>query len=409
MRLIVTQALQAIRANWLRAGITMVIIAIGIMALVGVLASIDAIKSSLSGSFSALGANTFRVQNRQSSVKLGGRGQNEKPFPEIEYLEAKRFQQMLRSADAVSLNQAATFTAKASYQDRKTNPNLVVQGGDANYLKTARFEIQEGRQFTPDEDESGAKVAIIGAEIKNKLFPYESAIGKTINVDNHIYHVIACLAEVGSSFGSSADEFVIIPMNTLRYDFSEYVRSFSVSVYVEDAARMGDVEEDARGIFRQVRGLKPGEADNFSFAKSDEFIEKFLENFKILTLSAIFITIVTMLGASVALLNVMLVSVTERTNEIGIRKALGATQNSILSQFLTEAILICQIGGFLGISLGLLAGNLVSRLLKNPMFIFPWPIIGLGVVLCLIVGVAAGIYPAWKAAKVDPIVSLRYE
>ena len=237
--------------------------------------------------------------------------------------------------------------------------------------------------------------------------PAESPIGKVINVSGSTYKVIGVFDRVGSSGSSGADESCVIPISTLRNDQTN-VGSLTLNVYVEDATRMDYLMEEARGNFRLIRNVRLEEEDNFVVSRSDAFVEQLMSNLRILTISAQVIALITLLGASVALLNVMLVSVTERTNEIGLRKALGATRSNILIQFLMEAIVICQIGGLLGILMGLPIGNLLGVLVMKGDFVVPWAWIAIGIVICFVVGVGSGFYPAWKAAKVDPIESLHH-
>ncbi|MFN0204225.1 MAG: ABC transporter permease [Bacteroidia bacterium] len=406
----ILQALAAIRANAVRAGITMFIIAIGLMALVGVVTSIDGVKYWLISSFSTLGANTFRVVNRAATVKIGGgRRFNEPKVTPISLAEAMNFKQQFGNQADVCITGSGNFQATIKYQQEKTNPNIQLIGTDENYLKAYRYSIVEGRNFTQDELSSGAKAIIIGWEVKKKIFPYQSPIGLKINADNHIYKVIGVLGELGTSGSNGGDKICIIPVSTLHNDFSSDNRSFTLNVFVSRPEEMEQFMEEARGIFRFVRKLMPQEPNNFDVVKSDQFAEEVMRDLGLLTFSATLIAFITLFGASVALLNVMLVSVTDRTKEIGIRKALGATKWNILSQFLTEAILICQIGGMLGIVLGLAAGNAVSHYIMKTGFVVPWAWIFAGIFICFIVGIASGLYPAWKAARVDPIESLRYE
>lgn len=404
----INQSLDAIRANLLRAGITILIIALGITALVVVMTSIEGVKSGMLDSFSSLGSNTFKIQNQASAVGFhGGRGRRVN-YPAIEYRQALEFKESFSGLATVSISVNAGGTFTISYRENATNGNIAMEGVEENYLETARYKLAEGRGIS-DEDVSLARnVIVLGAEVKETLFPYESSVGKFVTANNNIYKVIGAFEKMGTTGMSGGDKIVVTPVSTVRAHYPR-LGSFTLNVFVSDAARIDYLMEEARGYFRLVRSLRLDQEDNFSISKSDSFVNQFLEQMKILTISAQIIAFITLLGASVALLNVMLVSVTERTNEIGVRKAMGASRNNILTQFLMEAVVICQVGGVLGVLLGIGVGNMVSTMMFNAGFVVPWNWIITGLIACLVVGVASGYYPAWKAAKVDPIESLRYE
>ncbi len=404
----VFQSLEAIRNNLFRAGITIFIIALGITALIGVLTTIEGVKSSMSTNFSSMGANTFRIRNFNSQIRINGRGRRrQKRFPQITYRQAVKFKQDTEGLMVASVSGSGGGTHVVSFQNRKTNGNVQLSGADENYLVAIRTPIASGRSINLDDVTLARNVVVIGHEIKNKLFPTEPAIGKVVNVSGNIYKVIGVFDRVGSSGSSGADESCVIPISTLRNDRPQ-TGSLTLNVYVADPVRMDYLMEEARGVFRNIRGLRLTAEDDFSVSRSDAFVEQLMSNLKVLTVSAQVIALITLLGASVALLNVMLVSVTERTNEIGLRKALGATQMNILIQFLMEAVVICQVGGLFGIMLGLPIGNLLGVLVMKGSFVVPWLWIIIGLIVCLVVGVGSGFYPAWKAAKVDPIESLRH-
>ncbi|NBV13496.1 MAG: FtsX-like permease family protein [Sphingobacteriia bacterium] len=407
----IREALKAVRNNRIRAILTMLIIAFGIMAIVGVLTAIDSIRGSLEGSFTTLGSNTFKIQNYESSVRIssgGSRRKRPRPMPPISFQEAFQFKELFSSDAPVAVSLSASYTATAQYRNLKTNNNLDLRGVDEAFLLTENYQIQEGRFLTRIDVQQASSVAVIGNEVKLKLFPTSSPIGKSITVDGIRYLVVGLFEARGASFGSGGDETVVIPVTTARKGYGSQTDSYGISVFVKNAPFMPKLIDEAIGKFRIVRKLKPGEKDDFSISKSDTFVNSLLESLIALRVAAIAIAVITLMGASIGLMNIMLVSVTERTREIGIRKALGATRKQILLQFLTEAIVICQLGGLIGIVFGLSIGNVMSILLNSP-FVIPWDWMLLGITICFVVGLISGIYPARKASLLDPIESLRYE
>ncbi|MEZ4773758.1 MAG: ABC transporter permease [Bacteroidia bacterium] len=403
------QSLDAIRANLLRAGITIFIIALGITALVVVMTSIAGVKSAMMNSFSSLGSNTFKIQNMASQVMFhGGGGQRVVKYPAIDYRDATEFKKQYEHLAVVSISGSAGGAFKLKYRENTTNNNIQLLGVDEDYLKTARYDLAEGRSLSEEDVSLGKNVIVIGAEVKDMLFPFESAVGNFVTVDGNMYKVIGAFAKMGTSGMFGGDKIGMIPISTARNHFPN-MGSLTLNIFATDPARMDYLMEEARGIFRLVRKVRADQDDNFAITKSDSFVSQFLDQMKVLTISAQVIAMITLMGASIALLNVMLVSVTERTNEIGVRKAMGASRRNILYQFLFEAIVICQLGGLLGILMGLFVGNLISTLMFNTGFVVPWNWIFIGLISCLVVGVGSGYYPAWKAARVDPIESLRYE
>ena len=401
-------ALNSIRSQSLRTFLTIMIIALGIMALVGILTAIDVIKEGLTSNFTSMGANTFNIRNRGSNMRIGGGGSRPTVYRTISFDEAARFKKDFSFPSRVGISCVGSRASTVKSGSLKTNPNITIFGGDENYLITAGYEIEEGRNFSINEIESGANLAIIGQELKTNLFPKTSPIDKEISVGEVKVKVIGLLKGKGSSFGFGGDKIVLLPVKNVRQNFGTASMSFVINVLALSPETIDATLAEATGFFRIVRKLRIKDKDNFEITKSDNLSMMLIDNLSFVSIAATLIAIITLIGAAIGLMNIMLVSVTERTREIGVRKAIGATSNTIRNQFLIEAIVICQLGGVLGIVLGILMGNGVSMYF-NQGFIIPWAWMILAAILCLIVGLLSGLIPAIKAAKLDPIEALRFE
>lgn len=402
-------SLSAIRSHMLRSILTVSIIAFGIMALIGILTAIDAIRFFLNENFMLMGSNTFSIRNRELRIVMGDSRGGEKRFEPISFEEAMTFKERYDFPAFVSLYAFASHIATVKYQSEKTNPNVTVVGSDENYLATSGQELGSGRNFTEHEVFYGGHVVIIGSEIASDLFKNNvDPVGKYISIGPGKYLVIGVLKEKGSSIGFSGDRNCILPLNNVRQYFSQAGRSFTINITVQDPRFLEGAIGEATAVFRVIRGDKVGHEQTFDISKSDSIAKMLNENIRYIAIAATFIGLITLIGAAIGLMNIMLVSVTERTQEIGIRKAMGATRQAIRNQFLLEAVVIAQMGGAMGILLGILIGNVLSLVLQTN-FIIPWLWIALGVTLCFAVALVSGIIPANKAARLDPIESLRYE
>ena len=402
-------ALSSIRTQLLRAVLTMMIIAIGIAALVGILTSIDGIKSSLTSQFRSMGANTFTIRNRGQNIHIGKRGKKPKKYRKITYREAVRFKNEFDFTDQVSISTRASGAATLKHGSEKTEPNISVLGCDAEYFDCSGYDFSFGRNFSETEERYGMPVVVISSKIAETLFPtIHDPTGNLVAIGAAKYRVIGVLKDKGSSMSFGRDKICMIPLTNVRQHYLRRNASFTLSVMASTVEEMETAISEATGLFRVIRHVEPKAESNFETIRSDSVSRMFLENAYIVEITGIIIALLALIGAAIGLMNIMLVSVTERTREIGVRKALGATKEFIRQQFLVEAIVICQLGGLLGIVLGIAIGNGVSIFIGGG-FIIPWAWMLIAIVVCVIVGLVSGLYPAVKASRLDPIESLRFE
>ncbi len=402
-------AYRSVRTNIVRTIITCCIIGFGIMALVGILTSVDGLKSYLSKSFSSMGAGTFKIRNKSLGFNLDADDDApQKVFRSISYLEATQFKAKFNERYSTSVQYIGNQGSTVKYSNKKTNPNILVFGSDENYLANESYVLLQGRNFTESELKQGTNVVMLGYTVAKKLFGSNYTIeDKIVRIDDVKFKVIAVLDEKGSSF-ITTDNMTLIPLAKARQLYQYDNPSYVISVKGNDPENMAPVQEEAILLMRNIRKLHPGEDINFDLLKSDSISGMFVEKMSYATIAGFIIGIITLIGAAIGLMNIMLVSVTERTKEIGTLKAIGADKKTIQLQFLLEAIVICQLGGILGIILGIIAGNAVS-LSVGGAFIIPWMWMLVGIGFCLVVGLISGIYPAYKASQLDPIEALRYE
>jgi putative ABC transport system permease protein len=400
-------ALNSIRGNLTRTVITCLIISIGISALVGMLTAIDGIESSMVKNFTFMGANSFNIQNRSSSFNMN-RNSKRVRYEAINYKQANEFKERFEYDAKVSVNSNNSWNAIAKRGSEKTNPNTQVIGGDEHYMYVAGYDIESGRNISTTDVERNLDVAIIGQEVKDALFGKKSCLNEFIKVGGVKLRVVGLFAPKGGAFDFGGDRIIMVPVSTARSKFPRNNVSYNIGVVVDDVMQMEEATGYSENLFRQIRKLKVKEETNFSIVKSDSISESLMENLNILIIGAMFIAGITLLGAAIALMNIMLVTVTERTKEIGTRKAIGARRQTVLSQFIIEAITICQIGGLGGVVLGIAIGNIISNYIGGS-FIIPWDWIALSLAVCTLVGLIAGIWPALKASKINPIEALRHE
>ena len=400
------EALESIKSNKLRVFLTSAIISIGISSLVGILTSIDGIKSSVSDSFSDLGSNIYTIESERNNRGRSS-GLRKKNQPPIRYRQAKEFTKKYEGQGTPTISTGDTGTAELKYKSETTNPNVFIEAGDENFILVENIILQNGRNFTKIENESGIFVTLIGSKIKSALFKNnEDPINKYITARGNKFRVIGILEEKGSSFGGGGDNRIIIPIETARK--LRPTSNYDITVKIEDVSLIENDMDYSTNLFKILRKDPIGGALSFEIKKNESLDSELDEIEGYLKYGGFTIGFITLIGASIGLMNIMLVSVSERTREIGLRKSIGATPKLIRNQFLIESILICQFGGIGGVLFGLIFGNVVTYLIGGS-FIVPWLWVFLGIFISTIVGMGSGYIPARKASKLDPIESLRFE
>ncbi|MFY7742089.1 MAG: ABC transporter permease [Flavobacterium sp.] len=405
-------ALGSIKTQLLRTILTIIIIAIGITALVSILTVVSALENTISSNFSMMGANTFTIRQYELEVRIGNggrRGEREIVNPIISYPDAKTFKEKFNYPfTTTSLSFTATPGAQVKFENKKTDPEITVLGVDENYAANSGLEVATGRNFTGFDIENNNYVCVVGSDFEKGLLKDVNPIDKVISIRGAKFKVIGVLKEKGSTFGNSQDLRVLIPIQIARSVFTQPNINYNVSVMVDKKELLDAAIDHATITMRQIRKQNPVEDNNFGIVRSDELINQILSLTKVLSASAWIIGIITIFGSSIALMNIMLVSVTERTREIGVRKALGAKRKTIAFQFFTETIVIGQLGGIIGIILGITIGSIFASVLEFD-FIIPWMAIIAAVITSFVVALVSGLYPAIKASKLDPVEALRYE
>ncbi|MFQ6678268.1 MAG: ABC transporter permease [Fidelibacterota bacterium] len=401
-------ALQSIRENKLRSSLTLLGIAIGVFSVIGVMTAITTMESSIQSGLNVFGANTFSFQ-KFPAIRIGGHGswQKYRKRKSITYDQYEQLRERMTTAEYVSVEGDA-WGKNIKYKDKQAKRNIALFAGDEWTARTYNTFIDEGRNVTHDDVHYGRRVVVLGPDALDQLFPFEYAIGKHITIDGIEFLVIGIAERKGQSFGQSQDNYVIIPITTYLHHFAHYRTSLSITIESNSAELYDKTLDEAVGILRTIRQVSPNEENDFEVVSNAQLLDTFGAFTGGVKMFAFVISIIALLVAGIGIMNIMLVSVTERIKEIGIRKAIGANKRDIITQFLAEAVFLSEMGGVIGVILGVVGGNAVALMMNIPAVIpMNWVVYGL--VVCSVIGIGFGIYPAWRAANLDPIESLRFE
>jgi len=408
---ILRMAFGSIGVNKLRSILTMAGITIGVFTVVAVMTAVSALRGSIETGLSFLGTNMFQFGKWPTGLSSGGADRHKYEIRRnITLQQAQRYQHLMDGiADVICLKVfAQDGDSEAVYENRKTTPGITFGGSNEYFLAANQYDVETGRNFTGGDVDLARPIAIIGTDIVKKLFPAESPLGKQIKVSGHTYTVTGTFKEKGTSFGQSQDNIIMVPITRFLQDFGANKFTVNIATQAPSQTVYNETIDKAITAMRIVRELKPEEENDFELYSNDSLIAAFAKVADAVRAGAFVISAIALVAAGVGIMNIMLVSVTERTKEIGIRKSIGARKVSILTQFLVESVVISVVGGLAGIVLGIVAGNVIAMVLKASI-VFPWGWAVAGVVVCSAIGVGFGFYPAWKASSLDPIEALRYE
>jgi putative ABC transport system permease protein len=403
----IAMAISAVKSNKLRSILTLIGIAVGIFSIIIVMTAMAVMENSIEEGMTQLGANTFQMQRFPATIGGGPRFRfrNRKI---ITYEQALAVRDRATLAEAVGI-ECWTGGKIVFWNGQRTNPNVQLVGENLEGITTNDWTVEAGRSFSAGDVDLARPVAILGAPVAEKLFPPRvDPVGQTVRVDGRVYSVIGVFKKKGGALGGNQDNFIAVPITSFFQVYGKADTDIHIMVKAQSKEVMDDAVEQSRMILRAARHVPPGADDDFGYFSNDSLIKEFNELTLIFRMVVLAVSSIALVAAGVGIMNIMLVSVTERTREIGIRKSIGAQKKDILSQFMVEAVILCELGGIAGILLGVLGGNILSLVMGVPTVI-PWDWVGIGLVTCSMVGLVFGIYPAWKAANLDPIDALRYE
>jgi len=404
-------AFDAIKSQKVRALITLLIIAFGIMALVGTLTVVKGIDNNFSSSLKSLGSNKFTFKRYQNNFLQKGRHPRRRKTvnPSINYRNAIDFKNKFKDKQAqVAISFVPARNVEIKNIEKKSDPKYTIVGIDENFLNVNAYQVEEGRSLSRKDVIDNRHFALIGKDLVKEIFDKTSPLQKQIIINGNRFTIVGILKSKQSTFSGSQNNVIMIPINLARSIYPENTRNYTVNVAVKDKNKYDILVSKAIAVMRNIRKLKPTQPNNFGINRSDKMAAELKKVSQNLTIFAFIIGLITILGSSIALMNIMLVSVTERTREIGVRKALGANRILIMLQFFIETLVITFLGGIVGIFFGLLIGFIVSKLMKVD-FSMPWNAIGIAFFVIFVVAIISGLYPAYKASKLDPIQALRYE
>jgi putative ABC transport system permease protein len=402
-----TLSARGLGANKLRSGLTILGITIGVFSVVGVMTALSAVRKSIDTGLNVFAANVFEI-SKYPAIQVNDSWRKYRKRPSITPRQAMEFARRMSPEGLPVTVYAVDRGERVRFEDKVTSPTNSIFGANENFLLTHKYDIAYGRNINESDLEFNRPVVVIGHEIEQELFPNQNPIGKVVVADDYRYTVVGVLKKRGKLFGNSMDNIVIIPVTRFVANNWNWWRSMDVSVMASSSMEMGMAQDTAIGHFRQVRGLEPEEDNDFDVYSNESLLEAFGKIARVVGTGGLLISAISLLCAGVGIMNIMLVSVTERTREIGLRKSIGARKRDILRQFLLEAIALSLLGGVGGIILGWALGNMVAAQMQVPMIV-PWFWISVALGVCTLIGVGFGFFPAWRAAQLEPVEALRYE